>query len=131
MITGTIEINMDTIHNTNLEGDELQPVLTENHLKSDDFFFTKMFPKAVFNLKEAKRIEPGWSTAQNYHVRGELNLKGVSAGLEFDKSSTPHICCSVIFIENRGQIYFLQLAQSPWIIKKSLHIISHSNKRIT
>ena len=82
-ITGSIEINMNTIHNINLEGDELQPVL-ETHLKSDDFFFTKMFPKAVFTLKGAKRIEPGWVTAPNYRVEGELNLRGVSAHLEFD-----------------------------------------------
>jgi rhodanese-related sulfurtransferase/polyisoprenoid-binding protein YceI len=82
-ITGTVEIDMNTIHNMNLEGDELQPVL-ESHLKSDDFFFTKMFPKTVFAIKEAKRIEPGWSTAPNYHVNGELNLRGVSAKLEFD-----------------------------------------------
>ena len=82
-ITGTVEIDMDTIHNINLEGDELKPVL-ESHLKSDDFFFTKMFPKAVLTIKEAKRIEPGWLTAPNYHVNGELNLRGVSAELEFD-----------------------------------------------
>jgi len=56
----------------------------EAHLRSDDFFFTKMFPKAVFSVKEAKRIEPGWLTAPNYHVKGELNLRGVSAQLEFD-----------------------------------------------
>ena len=82
-ITGTVEIDMTTIHNINLEGDELQPVL-EAHLRSDDFFFTKMFPKAVFTFKEAKRIEPGWLTAPNYHVNGKLNLRGVSADLEFD-----------------------------------------------
>jgi rhodanese-related sulfurtransferase len=82
-IIGTVEIDMTTIHNINLEGDELQPVL-EAHLQSDDFFFTKMFPKAVFTVKEAKRIEPGWLTALNYHVNGELNLRGVSANLEFD-----------------------------------------------
>ena len=43
-----------------------------------------MFPKAVFTVKKAKRIEPGWLTAPNYHVEGKLNLRGVSAGLEFD-----------------------------------------------
>jgi rhodanese-related sulfurtransferase/polyisoprenoid-binding protein YceI len=82
-ITGAVEIDMNTIHNINLEGDELHPVL-EAHLHSDDFFFTKMFPKAVLTIKEAKRIEPGWSTGPNYHVNGELNLRGVSADLEFD-----------------------------------------------
>jgi polyisoprenoid-binding protein YceI len=82
-VTGMVEIDMNTINNINLEGDELQPVL-EAHLRSDDFFFTKMFPKAVFTFKEAKRIEPGWLTAPSYHVNGELNLRGVSADLDFD-----------------------------------------------
>lgn len=82
-ITGTVEIDMNTIHNINLEGDELHPVL-EAHLKSDDFFFTKMFPKVEFIIKEAKRINAGLLTAPNYHVDGELNLRGVSSDLEFD-----------------------------------------------
>jgi polyisoprenoid-binding protein YceI len=86
-ITGTVEIDMNSIHNINLEGDELQPVL-EAHLRSDDFFFTKMFPKAVFTVKEANRIEPGWLTTPNYHVKGELNLRGVSADLEFDATAS-------------------------------------------
>ena len=85
-ITGTVEIEMNTIHNINLEGDEMQPVL-EAHLKSDDFFFTKMFPKAVYTIKEAKRINSGWLTTPNYHVYGDLNLRGVSADLEFDATA--------------------------------------------
>ena len=87
-ITGKVEIDMNTIHNINLKGDELQPLL-EAHLRSDDFFFTKMFPKAVFTVKEAKSIEPAWLTAPNYHVNGELNLRGVSAELEFDATVAP------------------------------------------
>ena len=39
-ITGVIEINMNSIENFSLKGDELQPVLI-SHLNSDDFFFTK------------------------------------------------------------------------------------------
>ncbi|GAB6192773.1 YceI family protein [Desulfocastanea catecholica] len=83
MIFGMIEIDMTTIHNKNLQGNELQPVL-ENHLRSDDFFFTDLFPRAVFTIKKAACIEPGWLTACNYHVNGELELRGVAADLEFD-----------------------------------------------
>jgi polyisoprenoid-binding protein YceI len=85
VIAGRIEIDMTTIHNKNLQGDALQPVL-ENHLRSDDFFFTQLFPKAVFTLKKAERIEPGWLTAVNYHVFGDLKLRGVSADLDFDST---------------------------------------------
>ncbi len=85
-ITGTVEIDMNSIHNINLEGDELHPVL-EAHLKSDDFFFTQFFPKAVYDIKDAKRIGPGWTTAPNYHVIGDLTLRGFTAGLEFDTTA--------------------------------------------
>ena len=86
--TGSLEIDMTTIHNKNLQGDALQPVL-EKHLRSDDFFFTKLFPEAVFTIKNAECIEPGWLTAVNYHVNGELHLRGVAAELEFDATVTP------------------------------------------
>jgi polyisoprenoid-binding protein YceI len=85
-ITGKIEIDMNSIHNLNLEGDELQPVL-EAHLKSDDFFFTSMFPKAVLTLEEVTPLEPLWQTTPNFHVKGELNLRGVTAALEFDMTA--------------------------------------------
>ena len=81
--SGTIEIDMNSIHNVNLEGDELQPVL-EAHLKSDDFFFTSMFPKAVLKIEEAVPIEHGSQTTPNFLVKGELSLRGVSASLDFD-----------------------------------------------
>jgi len=82
-ISGTVEVDMNSIHNVNLEGDELQPVL-EAHLKSDDFFFTSLFPKAVLQITEAVPIEPGCQTAPNFQVKGELSLRGVTASLDFD-----------------------------------------------
>jgi len=82
-ISGLIEVDMNSIHNTNLEGDELQPIL-EAHLRSDDFFFTKMFPKAVFNFKGANLNESDWLTVPNFHVKGQLTLRGIAAPLEFD-----------------------------------------------
>jgi rhodanese-related sulfurtransferase/polyisoprenoid-binding protein YceI len=81
--SGSFEVDMNTIHNSNLEGDELHPVL-EQHLKSDDFFFVKLFPKAVVNIRSGKPKDPAWLTSPNYSVKGELNLRGVSANLEFD-----------------------------------------------
>lgn len=86
--SGSVEIDMNTIHNINLEGDELQPVL-ESHLRSDDFFFTKLFPKAVFTITKAESIKPASLTALNYHVDGELKLRGVTAELQFDATVSP------------------------------------------
>ena len=82
-ISGKIEVDMNSIHNINMQGDELQPVL-EAHLRSDDFFFTSMFPNAVLTLTEVTPIEPQWQTAPNFHVKGELTLRGITAPLNFD-----------------------------------------------
>jgi rhodanese-related sulfurtransferase/polyisoprenoid-binding protein YceI len=85
-VSGKIEVDMNSIHNMNLEGDELQPVL-EAHLRSDDFFFTSMFPKAILTLKEVTPLETLWQTTPNVHVKGELILRGVSAALDFDMTA--------------------------------------------
>ena len=82
-INGTVEVDMNSIRNVNLEGDDLQPLL-EAHLRSDYFFFTSMFPKAILNFKEVTPIQPGWQTSPNFHVKGELTLRGVTAALDFD-----------------------------------------------
>ena len=51
ILSGVFDIDMNSIDNLNLKGDELHPVLT-SHLKSDDFFFVKIFPSAVLTIKE-------------------------------------------------------------------------------
>ena len=74
---------MRTIHNTNLAGDELQPVL-ESHLISDDFFFVEMFPEAVFTIEQTTPLEPASLSSPNYRVAGTLSLRGLRAKQEFD-----------------------------------------------
>lgn len=80
--SGRFKIDMNTINNINLKGDELQPVL-ESHLKSDDFFFTKMFPWAWFHLKKAEPVDHPCYTLPNHTLRGELVLRGVSVPIAF------------------------------------------------
>ena len=81
-VSGKFKIDMNTIHNLNLAGDELQPVL-EAHLKSDDFFFVKLFPWAWFHLKATRQVEDPTYTLPNYEVVGDLELRGVTAPLTF------------------------------------------------
>jgi polyisoprenoid-binding protein YceI/rhodanese-related sulfurtransferase len=81
-MTGAVEIDMDSIENINLEGDELQPVLV-SHLKSDDFFLVKVFPKAKFTINSGQLAEEPHLSAPNYEVNGTLNLRGVKADLSF------------------------------------------------
>jgi len=79
---GEVEIDMDSIENINLEGDELQPVLV-SHLKSDDFFLVKAFPKAKFIINGGKLAEEPHLSSPNYEVSGNLELRGVKADLSF------------------------------------------------
>jgi len=81
-ISGKFKIDMNSIRNLNLEGDELQPVL-EAHLKSDDFFFVKLFPWAWFHLKIAHPVDEPTYTLPNYQIGGNLELRGVTAPLTF------------------------------------------------
>jgi len=84
-ISGKFKIDMNSIRNLNLEGDELQPVL-EAHLKSDDFFFVKLFPWAWFHLTIAHPVDDPTYTLPNYQVGGDLELRGVTAPLAFPAS---------------------------------------------
>ena len=74
-IGGSFEIDMGGLKNIDLSGDELEPVLL-SHLLSDDFFFVKMFPKVIFNIKSMTPIDPSSMSAPNYEVTGDLELRG-------------------------------------------------------
>jgi len=81
-ISGTFHIDMNSITNLNLEGDELQPILID-HLKSDDFFLTKLFPTAKFEILSAKPVKEPFLTTPNYQINGTLKLRGIKAQQEF------------------------------------------------
>lgn len=88
LIGGTFDIDMRSIKNTSLEGDESQPVLID-HLESDDFFFVKMFPTATFTIKRAKLLDEPTLTAPNFDLTGSLKLRGLTREVEFPATLTP------------------------------------------
>lgn len=81
-LTGDIMVKMDAMENINLAGDELQPVLLA-HLKSDDFFFTKLFPTATFIIDQGEITETPYRTTTNSRLKGSLSLRGVTKDLDF------------------------------------------------
>jgi rhodanese-related sulfurtransferase/polyisoprenoid-binding protein YceI len=81
-ISGTFDINMHSIKNTDLEGNELQPVLI-SHLNSDDFFFTRVFPIARFSFSGAKMVEVPFLTTPNCQINGTLTIRGIEADQQF------------------------------------------------
>ena len=84
-VSGEFTIDMNSIDNINLAGNDLKSVL-EDHLKSDDFFYVKKFPEARFKLLAKPTHDDRNSSSPNYHVKGELTLCGVTASQEFDAS---------------------------------------------
>jgi polyisoprenoid-binding protein YceI/rhodanese-related sulfurtransferase len=87
IVTGVAEIDMNSIENINLEGDELQPVLV-SHLKSEDFFLVKAFPRAKFLINGGKLAETPYLSLPNYEIDGTLDLRGVKADLSFSTTIT-------------------------------------------
>lgn len=82
LISGAFEIDMRSIKNVSLKGDEMQPVLTA-HLQSDDFFFVKKFPTATFTIDSARLVAEPKMTAPNLEVEGTLQLRGAKSSLKF------------------------------------------------
>lgn len=87
-ISGSFEIDMTSLENIDLHGDDLQPVLI-SHLRSDDFFFVKMFPRAFFNLKSARLLEKPNLSSPNFKVNGTLNLRGIKKEITFPATVNP------------------------------------------
>jgi polyisoprenoid-binding protein YceI/rhodanese-related sulfurtransferase len=80
-LSGTFEIDILSLKNLSLEGNEWQPVLIA-HLKSDDFFFAGKFPAARFTIDSARKIGESLS-APNFEVEGTLELRGVRNDMKF------------------------------------------------
>ncbi len=87
IITGVFEIEMESIDNTNLKGDELHPVLV-SHLKSDDFFFVKIFPTAVLTINQGRAVQTPFLSSPNYDFKATLELRGIKADLAFQATVT-------------------------------------------
>jgi rhodanese-related sulfurtransferase/polyisoprenoid-binding protein YceI len=86
-ITGHFAIDLNSIENTSLEGDPLQPVLIA-HLLSDDFFWADRFPTATFTLERLTPIEGSHLTTPNHTVEGSLEMMGVGVFLQFPATLT-------------------------------------------
>ena len=85
--TGAFEIDMTSIKDIDLEGDPLQTQLIA-HLKSEDFFFVRMFPKASFTITSAKQIEEVPSSLHNFSVRGVFELRGMKNDIAFPATAS-------------------------------------------
>jgi len=81
-IQGRFVIDLHSLRNLDLEGNPLKEVLIK-HLLSDDFFWAERFPKITFILISAHPIPGSGETHPNIHLRGELEMRGVTAPFDF------------------------------------------------
>jgi polyisoprenoid-binding protein YceI len=81
-LNGVVEVDMRSIKNIDLEGDELQPVLIA-HLESDDFFFVKRFPSARLTIKSAKPVPEPFLSCPNYEIDGAFEMRGMEQDISF------------------------------------------------
>jgi polyisoprenoid-binding protein YceI len=72
---GEIVIDMNTLNNTDLSGDEKAKI--EGHLKSADFFNTAQFGEATYTIISGTR-----TNAINFDVKGKLTIKGITQDLD-------------------------------------------------
>ncbi len=84
-LNGSFTVDMTSIKDQSLDGNELQPVL-ETHLKSDDFWFTSLFPQARFKLENAVPLKEQSLSIPTYEIRGMLELRGVKRPFSFPAS---------------------------------------------
>jgi rhodanese-related sulfurtransferase/polyisoprenoid-binding protein YceI len=87
-ITGKLVVDMQSMENINLTGDKLQPVLIA-HLKSDDFFLTRVFSTAIFVIDKGEIFDEPYVTSTNSTLKGSLTLRGVTKNLDFSTTLTP------------------------------------------
>ncbi|MEN7546485.1 YceI family protein [Rapidithrix thailandica] len=76
IVSGSFEIDMNSINVTDLEGEYKQKL--EGHLKSDDFFGVNNHSKAKFVITKA--VSQG---RDKYKVSGDLTIKGITNKIEF------------------------------------------------
>jgi len=82
-IQGSLLVDMDSIENINLKGDELEPVLVA-HLKSDDFFFVEVYPGARFDIPSGRFNNQAFPTVPNCELTGMLDLRGRQNNLNIE-----------------------------------------------
>lgn len=84
--SGNFTIDMTTIENTDIEDPENKAKLI-GHLKSDDFFNVKAHKTANFNLTDFRAMDTD-ENGNNYMVKGELTIKGITNDIEFPAKVT-------------------------------------------
>lgn len=107
LVGGEFEVDMESIINEDLKGNDEYKNKLENHLKSEDFFDVAKNPTSVFKITAVKN-----QTATGADVSGNLTLKGITKNVSFPvqliSSSENEVTATADFNINRkdwGLVY--------------------------
>ncbi|NQY94468.1 MAG: YceI family protein, partial [Campylobacteraceae bacterium] len=76
-LKGEFIIDMNSIKTLDLTQEQGASYL-DAHLKSDDFFLSKLFPEAKFTFKDVSLEQIAYQTTTNCIIDGELSIRGIS-----------------------------------------------------
>jgi polyisoprenoid-binding protein YceI len=94
-VRGTFQMDMNSIRSTD-NPDETRRQGTDAELRTNHFFASEKYPLATMKVKKITRID----SSMNYHVAGDLTIKGITQPIEFTaaidtKNNSSHITASV------------------------------------
>ena len=82
LVGGTFEIDMSSISVEDITNPRDNAKLRD-HLKSDDFFGSSLFPTTTFSITKAEPIVNAGPGEANYNIFGDLTIKGITNPLSF------------------------------------------------
>ncbi|MCW3117775.1 MAG: hypothetical protein JWM28_1857 [Chitinophagaceae bacterium] len=94
-VSGTFRMDMNSIRSTD-NPDEAGRKKTDANLRKNEFFAPDDHPLATMDVKKITRID----SSMDYHVAGDLTIKGITNPIEFTatintKNNTSHITANV------------------------------------
>lgn len=88
---GELIVDMNSINTTDKKGFIKKKI--DNHLKSDDFFDTKVYPEATLKITNVKRLD------NEYQVTGDITIKGTTNTKDFKLSISDNTASSLLQID--------------------------------
>lgn len=111
-ISGKFEVDMNSIVCNDLQGESKTKL--ENHLKSADFFDSKLFPKATLVITSLKTIAAPDKDGNTHTISGNMTIRDKTNPITFNAK----------FAEEAGKLRFNGTA----VIDRSKYDVKHRSK---
>ena len=82
LVDGKFEINMHSITNTDIADTAMAAKLV-THLKSEDFFNVKTYPRAIFRITKVIPYGKVGELQHKYKIVGKLTMNGITRTIKF------------------------------------------------